>query len=63
VRCKIGMMSYMFSLHADFLIPEDGIAAATVGSIMNSSSEFGRFYPHTFEILLACTGIVIALSD
>lgn len=48
---KIGMMSYMFSYY--------GIAAATVGSILNYfllglAPQLDRFYLHSFEILLAC---------
>ncbi|KJA17902.1 hypothetical protein HYPSUDRAFT_205759 [Hypholoma sublateritium FD-334 SS-4] len=49
---KVGMMSYMFSYY--------GIAAATVGSIINYlilglAPQLDRFYLHSFEILLACT--------
>ena len=38
----------------------DGIAAATIGSILNYlllglASELDRYYLHSFEILLACT--------
>ncbi|KAF8163759.1 glycosyl transferase family group 2-domain-containing protein [Crassisporium funariophilum] len=52
VHYKIGMMSYMFSYY--------GIAAATIGSIMNYlllglAPQLDRFYLHSFEILLACT--------
>ncbi|KAF9053307.1 glycosyl transferase family group 2-domain-containing protein [Panaeolus papilionaceus] len=52
VHYKIGMMSYMFSYY--------GIAAATVGSILNYlllglAPTLDRFYLHSFEILLACT--------
>ncbi|KAL9715509.1 hypothetical protein Ac2012v2_002170 [Leucoagaricus gongylophorus] len=52
VHYKIGMMSYMFSYY--------GIAAATVGSIINYlllglGIQVDRFYLHSFEILLACT--------
>ncbi|PPQ78438.1 hypothetical protein CVT25_011883 [Psilocybe cyanescens] len=47
VHYKIGMMAY-------------GIAAATVGSILNYlllglAPQLDRFYLHSFEILLACT--------
>ncbi|KAF5378270.1 hypothetical protein D9615_008739 [Tricholomella constricta] len=47
VHYKIGMMSY-------------GIAAATLGSILNYlllglAPQLDRFYLHSFEILLACT--------
>ncbi|KAF8891407.1 glycosyl transferase family group 2-domain-containing protein [Infundibulicybe gibba] len=52
VHYKIGMMSYMFSYY--------GIAAATIGSILNYlilglAPQIDRFYLHSFEILLACT--------
>ncbi|KAF8065367.1 glycosyl transferase family group 2-domain-containing protein [Lyophyllum atratum] len=52
VHYKIGMMSYMFSYY--------GIAAATIGSILNYlllglAPQLDRFYLHSFEILLACT--------
>ncbi|KAF9462750.1 glycosyl transferase family group 2-domain-containing protein [Collybia nuda] len=52
VHYKIGMMSYMFSYY--------GIAAATLGSILNYlllglAPQIDKFYLHSFEILLACT--------
>ncbi|KAJ7651191.1 glycosyl transferase family group 2-domain-containing protein [Roridomyces roridus] len=60
VHYKIGMMSYMFSYY--------GIAAATVGSIMNYlllglGPDLDRFYLHSFEILLACTVVFPALGN
>ncbi|KAJ7234454.1 glycosyl transferase family group 2-domain-containing protein [Mycena rebaudengoi] len=60
VHYKIGMMSYMFSYY--------GIAAATVGSIMNYlllglAPELDRFYLHSFEILLACTVVFPGLGN
>ncbi|KAJ6477602.1 glycosyl transferase family group 2-domain-containing protein [Mycena sanguinolenta] len=60
VHYKIGMMSYMFSYY--------GIAAATVGSIMNYlllglGSELDRFYLHSFEILLACVVVFPGLGN
>ncbi|KAG6830498.1 hypothetical protein H0H87_007855 [Tephrocybe sp. NHM501043] len=55
VHYKIGMMSY-------------GIAAATVGSILNYlllglAPQLDRFYLHSFEILLACTVIFPGLGN
>jgi len=60
VHYKIGMMSYMFSYY--------GIAAATVGSIMNYlllgiGPDIDRFYLHSFEILLACTVVFPGLGN
>ncbi|KAG6911398.1 hypothetical protein DXG01_016495 [Tephrocybe rancida] len=60
VHYKIGMMSYMFSYY--------GIAAATVGSILNYlllglAPQLDRFYLHSFEILLACTVIFPGLGN
>ncbi|KAJ7235647.1 glycosyl transferase family group 2-domain-containing protein [Mycena haematopus] len=60
VHYKIGMMSYMFSYY--------GIAAATVGSILNYlllglAPELDRFYLHSFEILLACVVVFPALGN
>ncbi|KAG6878989.1 hypothetical protein C0992_006047 [Termitomyces sp. T32_za158] len=60
VHYKIGMMSYMFSYY--------GIAAATVGSIINYlllglASQLDRFYLHSFEILLACVVIFPGLGN
>ncbi|KAF7335514.1 hypothetical protein MVEN_02205200 [Mycena venus] len=60
VHYKVGMMSYMFSYY--------GIAAATVGSIMNFlllglAPELDRFYLHSFEILLACTVVFPGLGN
>ncbi|KAJ7850350.1 glycosyl transferase family group 2-domain-containing protein [Mycena leptocephala] len=60
VHYKIGMMSYMFSYY--------GIAAATVGSILNYlllglGLQLDRFYLHSFEILLACTAVFPALGN
>lgn len=47
---------------------EDGIAAATFGSIMNYlllglGPDLDRFYLHSFEILLACTVVFPALGN
>ncbi|KAJ7829002.1 glycosyl transferase family group 2-domain-containing protein [Mycena olivaceomarginata] len=55
VHYKIGMMSY-------------GIAAATVGSILNYlllglAPQLDRFYLHSFEILLACTVVFPGLGN
>ncbi|KNZ76240.1 hypothetical protein J132_11110 [Termitomyces sp. J132] len=60
VHYKIGMMSYMFSYY--------GIAAATVGSIINYlllglAPELDQFYLHSFEILLACVVIFPGLGN
>ncbi|KAJ7183586.1 glycosyl transferase family group 2-domain-containing protein [Mycena filopes] len=60
VHYKIGMMSYMFSYY--------GIAAATVGSILNYlllglAPELDRFYLKSFEILLACTVVFPGLGN
>ncbi|KAJ6577934.1 glycosyl transferase family group 2-domain-containing protein [Mycena capillaripes] len=60
VHYKIGMMSYMFSYY--------GIAAATVGSIMNFlllglAPQLDKFYLHSFEILLACTVVFPGLGN
>ncbi|KAF9556186.1 hypothetical protein CPC08DRAFT_744026 [Agrocybe pediades] len=57
---KIGMMSYMFSYY--------GIAAATVGSIVNYfilglAPQLDRFYLHSFEILLACTVVFPGIGN
>jgi hypothetical protein len=46
----------------------DGIAAATVGSILNYlllglGLQLDRFYLHSFEILLACTAVFPALGN
>ncbi|KAJ7503345.1 glycosyl transferase family group 2-domain-containing protein [Mycena galericulata] len=62
VHYKIGMMSCAFSHYLH------GIAAATVGSIMNYlllglAPELDRFYLHSFEILLACTVVFPALGN
>ncbi|KAF8056931.1 glycosyl transferase family group 2-domain-containing protein [Lyophyllum atratum] len=55
VHYKIGMMS-------------DGIAAATVGSILNYlllrlAPQLDRFYLHSFEILLACTVVFSGVGN
>ncbi|KAG5636255.1 hypothetical protein H0H81_008634 [Sphagnurus paluster] len=55
VHYKIGMMSY-------------GIAAATVGSILNYlllglAPQLDRFYLHSFEILLACTVVFPGIGN
>ncbi|KAJ3511596.1 hypothetical protein NLJ89_g4008 [Agrocybe chaxingu] len=55
VHYKIGMMSY-------------GIAAATVGSILNYlllglAPQIDRFYLHSFEILLACTVVFPGIGN
>ncbi|KAF9022359.1 hypothetical protein BDZ89DRAFT_1163305 [Hymenopellis radicata] len=60
VHYKIGMMSYMFSYY--------GIAAATVGSIINYlilglAPRLDQFYLHSFEILLACVVVFPALGN
>ncbi|CAK5262707.1 unnamed protein product [Mycena citricolor] len=60
VHYKVGMMSYMFSYY--------GIAAATVGSILNYlllglGPDLDRFYLHSFEILLACTVVFPGLGN
>ncbi|KAF7311950.1 hypothetical protein MIND_00206600 [Mycena indigotica] len=60
VHYKVGMMSYMFSYY--------GIAAATIGSIMNYlllglGPDLDRFYLHSFEILLACTVVFPGLGN
>ncbi|KAF9450256.1 hypothetical protein P691DRAFT_665693 [Macrolepiota fuliginosa MF-IS2] len=60
VHYKIGMMSYMFSYY--------GIAAATVGSIINYlilglGIQVDRFYLHSFEILLACTVVFPGIGN
>ncbi|KAJ7705084.1 glycosyl transferase family group 2-domain-containing protein [Mycena olivaceomarginata] len=60
VHYKIGMMSYMFSYY--------GIAAATVGSILNYlllglAPQLDHFYLHSFEILLACTVVFPGLGN
>lgn len=57
---KIGMMSYMFSYY--------GIAAATMGSILNYlllglGSNIDRFYLKSFEILLACTVVFPGIGN
>ncbi|KAF9473864.1 hypothetical protein BDN70DRAFT_352918 [Pholiota conissans] len=57
---KVGMMSYMFSYY--------GIAAATVGSIINYlilglAPQLDRFYLHSFEILLACTVVFPGIGN
>jgi len=49
-----------FKLILTLIQPPDGIAAATVGSILNYlllglAPQIDRFYLHSFEILLACT--------
>jgi len=49
-----------FKLILTFIQSLDGIAAATVGSILNYlllglAPQIDRFYLHSFEILLACT--------
>jgi hypothetical protein len=48
--------------------PLDGIAAATVGSILNYlllglAPQLDRFYLHSFEILLACTVVFPGLGN
>ncbi|KAF7778417.1 CAZyme family GT2 [Agaricus bisporus var. burnettii] len=60
VHYKIGMMSYMFSYY--------GIAAATIGSIVNYlilglGLQVDRFYLHSFEILLACTVVFPGIGN
>ncbi|KAF8156338.1 glycosyl transferase family group 2-domain-containing protein [Mycena galopus ATCC 62051] len=60
VHYKVGMMSYMFSYY--------GIAASTVGSILNFlllglAPGLDRFYLHSFEIFLACTVVFSALGN
>ncbi|KAH9484535.1 hypothetical protein JR316_0004017 [Psilocybe cubensis] len=55
VHYKIGMMAY-------------GIAAATVGSILNYlilglAPQLDRFYLHSFEILLACTVVFPGIGN
>ncbi|KAJ7314679.1 glycosyl transferase family group 2-domain-containing protein [Mycena albidolilacea] len=60
VHCKIGMMSYMFSCY--------GIAAATVGSILNYlllglAPQLDRFNLHSFEIPLTCTVVFPGLGN
>ncbi|KAG5644401.1 hypothetical protein DXG03_008568 [Asterophora parasitica] len=60
VHYKIGMMSYMFSYY--------GIAAATVGSVLNYlllglAPQLDRFYLHSFEILLACTVVFPGIGN
>lgn len=49
-------------------MPLDGIAAATVGSILNYlllgiGPDIDRFYLHSFEILLACTVVFPGLGN
>ncbi|KAK7055869.1 glycosyl transferase family group 2-domain-containing protein [Favolaschia claudopus] len=61
VHYKIGMMSCGLSSFY-------GIAAATVGSIMNFlllglAPQLDRFYLHSFEILLACTVVFPGLGN
>ncbi|KAI3615813.1 hypothetical protein WG66_010314 [Moniliophthora roreri] len=60
VHYKIGMTSYMFSYY--------GIAAATVGSILNYlllglAPNLDRFYLKSFEILLACVVVFPGLGN
>jgi len=60
IHYKIGMMSYMFSYY--------GIAAATLGSIINYlllglGPDIDRFYLHSFEILLACTVVFPGIGN
>ncbi|RDB23122.1 Glucans biosynthesis glucosyltransferase H [Hypsizygus marmoreus] len=60
IHYKIGMMSYMFSYY--------GIAAATVGSVLNYlllglAPQIDRFYLHSFEILLACTVVFPGIGN
>ncbi|KAJ7470983.1 glycosyl transferase family group 2-domain-containing protein [Mycena latifolia] len=60
VHYKVGMMSYMFSYY--------GIAAATIGSVMNYlllgiGPDLDRFYLHSFEILLACVVVFPGLGN
>lgn len=60
IHYKIGMSSYMFSYY--------GIAAATIGSIINYlllglAPELDKFYLHSFEILLACVVVFPALGN
>ncbi|KAG2019686.1 hypothetical protein CC2G_005101 [Coprinopsis cinerea AmutBmut pab1-1] len=57
---KIGMMSYMFSYY--------GIAAATMGSILNYlllglAPNIDRFYLKSFEILLACAVVFPGIGN
>ncbi|KAJ7573930.1 glycosyl transferase family group 2-domain-containing protein [Mycena floridula] len=57
---KVGMMSYMFSYY--------GIAAATMGSILNYlllglAPQIDRFYLKSFEIFLACTVVFPGLGN
>ncbi|KDR73818.1 hypothetical protein GALMADRAFT_251646 [Galerina marginata CBS 339.88] len=57
---KIGMMSCMFSYY--------GIAAATVGSVLNYfllgfAPQLDRFYLHSFEILLACVVVFPGIGN
>ena len=54
VHYKVGMMAYMFSYY--------GIAATTVGSILNYfllglAPQVDVFYLHSFETFLACTTV------
>ena len=46
----------------------DGIAAATIGSILNYlllglTPQINRFYLHSFEILLACTVVFPSIGN
>ena len=48
--------------------PLDGIAAATVGSVLNYlllglGPDIDRFYLHSFEILLACTVVFPGIGN
>ncbi|KAF8967308.1 glycosyl transferase family group 2-domain-containing protein [Flammula alnicola] len=73
---KVGMMSYMFSYCEYYMIRVTlvqrpvvyGIAAATVGSILNYlllglALQLDRFYLHSFEILLACTVVFPGIGN
>ncbi|KAG7090061.1 hypothetical protein E1B28_011678 [Marasmius oreades] len=60
VHYKIGMSSYMFSYY--------GIAAATVGSVLNYlllglAPNLDRFYLKSFEILLACVVVFPGIGN
>jgi hypothetical protein len=51
-----------------FLFLSDGIAATTVGSILNYlllglAPQIDRFYLHSFEILLACTVVFPGIGN
>jgi len=53
---------------AEIILFLDGIAAATVGSVLNYlllglAPQLDRFYLHSFEILLACTVVFPGIGN